>query len=340
MGERLRNVVDRRRGNALGREAPLPALRRVVRERPLQRRPQRVLVCAARPVVGETRVGGEVRPVQRPAEALPLALGQAGHQDGAVAHAEGIRRGHARRRGVADRRGKVAGGQVVDQQRREHGQRRLEHRHVQALALARRLLAVERRSTGEGRGDAGGEIDRGEARAHRPRVGMARDRHHARGRLDGAVIGRRAGIGAGLPVARYRTEDEARPDLLQRLVAEAQPVHGAGLEVLHHDVRPGDEAMHHLAGAGMLEVERQRPLAGVDRQEHRRHAGAPEVVVADQVAALVAAGPLLQLDDIGAHHRQVLGAERAGDHLREVDHPHPVERLRHGLSFPLLLRQF
>jgi len=340
MGERLGNVIDRRRGNALGRQAPLPALRRVGRERLLQRRPQRALVRLARLVVGEARVGGEVRPVQRPAEALPLALGQAGHQDRAVAHAEGVRRGHARRRGVADRRGQVAGGQVVDQQRGEHGQRRLEHRHVEALALARRLLAVERRGAGEGGGDAGGEIDRGEPRPHGPRVGMAGDRHHARRRLDGAVIGRRAGIIAGLPVAGDRAEDEARPDLLQRLVAEAQPVHRAGLEVLHDDVRPGDEAVHHPAGAGVLEVERHRPLAGVDRQEHRRHADAPEIVVADQVAALVAARPLLELDDIGAHHRQVLGAERAGDHLREVDHPHPVERLRHGLPFPLLLRQF
>ena len=75
---------------------------------------------------------------------------------------------------------------------------------------------------------------------------------------------------AVLPVAGDRAVDDLRVDLAQRLVADAEPVEHARAEGLEHDVGVAHQAQQHLAAGLRLEVEPDRALAAVQREEQRR----------------------------------------------------------------------
>ena len=112
------------------------------------------------------------------------------------------------------------------------------------------------------------------------------------------------------------------------LVAEAHAVQRPGLEVLDDDIGGSCKPAHDLARAGMLEVEGDGTLAGIDGEEQRGHAGLDEARVRGraEAAALVAAGAVLDLHHIGAEQRQLLRAVGAGEHLGEIDDADPLER--------------
>jgi len=55
------------------------------------------------------------------------------------------------------------------------------------------------------------------------------------------------------------------------------------------------------------------------------------------LAALVGLVGMLDLDHVGAQHRQLVGREWPRQHMRDVDHPDALERSRHCAS-PLQVR--
>ena len=196
------------------------------------------------------------------------------------------------------------------------------------VALAGAFPVVKRGGDGEAGLDGGRHVGQPVSGLERFAAGQAGDRHHAGRRLDRGVVGGRRRARPRLPVAGYGAVDEARIDLLQRLVAKAHAVHRPGLEVLDDRIGGSGQPAHDLARAGMLEVEGGGTLAGIDGEEQRGHAGLDEARVRGgaQTAALVAAGPVLDLDHVGAEQRQLLRAIGAGKHLGEIDNPHPPER--------------
>ena len=83
---------------------------------------------------------------------------------------------------------------------------------------------------------AGGEIDQRRAGLHRRSVRVAGRIHDAGDGLHGQVHRRIVAIGAVVAVAGGLRDDQARVDLLQLRLREAQPVHHAGAEILHQHV--------------------------------------------------------------------------------------------------------
>jgi hypothetical protein len=104
--------------------------------------------------------------------------------------------------------------------------------------------------------------------------------------------------------------------LVQVGIAEAQPFHRAGCEVLDQHVGGRDQAPKHLRAARRLQVEDDPTLVAVHHQERRR-------LVADlgrdRMARIVAIGRFLDLDHIRAHVGQHERAGRPRHHVREVD---------------------
>ena len=59
---------------------------------------------------------------------------------------------------------------------------------------------------------------------------------------------------------------------------------------------------------------------------------AVERLVGAAAAALVGLVGMLDLDHVGAEHGELVGRERPGQHVRDVDHPDALERSRHPVS--------
>ena len=169
-----------------------------------------------------------------------------------------------------------------------------------------------------------------------PLSGMAGDRHDAAHRLDLAVVGGRGALGAVLAEARHGAIDEPRIDPRQRLVADARacPSRRGGSS-------PSPRRPWRRAAA------RSRSTSGLVRSSARlrllelmRHPAGAEVargpLLVGRAAAHVVAARPLDLDDVGAEQRQLVAAERAREHLREIEDADAGEGLGHAaLAFAL-----
>ena len=209
----------------------------------------------------------------------------------------------------------------------DHGD--VEHRHVDALALAGALALIERGRERERAGHAGAVVDRGRAELDRVHVLGAGHRHDAGRRLDDVVIGGLVAARAVLSERRERGIDQARIDFRQRLVAQPERLERAGAVVLHEHVGGLDQRFEDFAVALLLEVERHRALVGGLGQELGAHQLVVERLVGARAAALVGVVRVLDLDHVGAEHAELIGRERPRQNVGRVDHPDTLER-SHG----------
>jgi hypothetical protein len=100
----------------------------------------------------------------------------------------------------------------------------------------------------------------------------------------------------------------------------------AGAVVLDEDVGALQQATQHVLPVRGPQVERDRSLAGVDREE-----GALE-----PDAKVVAAVGRLDLDDVGAEQTEVVRAERACVGVCQVDDANALEGTRHSSRLALM----
>ena len=116
--------------------------------------------------------------------------------------------------------------------------------------------------------------------------------------------------------------DDARIDLAQALIVDAELGLDVGAEVLDHDVGLRGEALEHLEALRVLQVERHRALVAVQILEVRAMAR----------AARLLAGRVLQqridLDDIGAPVGELPHAGRPRTDAGEVEHGEAGKGLR------------
>ena len=130
----------------------------------------------------------------------------------------------------------------------------------------------------------------------------------------------RARVRAVLAVARDRAVDEARVLLAQPLVAHAEPVHHAGPERLEQHVVLAHQPQQHLAAALLLEVQPDRALAAVEREEQRRlRRVVGALVVGRRPADVVAHAGVLDLEHVGAEVGEQQRAEAARQQPGEVE---------------------
>ena len=135
---------------------------------------------------------------------------------------------------------------------------------------------------------------------------------------------------AVLPVAGDRAVDEARVAFRERVVAHAQPLHHARPEALDEDVVVLREPKQDVARGRLLQVEPQGALVAIERQEVGRRRAVLLLLLAAVVgrhpADVVAAGRVLDLEDLGSEVGQQQGAEAARQKPGEVEDPQSLER--------------
>ena len=211
---------------------------------------------------------------------------------------------------------------------RLQNQRRVHHGNIQILPLAGPRLAVQGGGYSKGGVQGCRHVHRHEASSGGASFRMAIVRHHAGGRLYGAVIGGFAGLGPCLAIAGDAAIDEIRLDCRQGAIVQPQPGHGAGLEVLHHHIHACHQPLHQGSRLRRLEIQRHALLVEVHRQIGRRH-----VLVLrppHQRPRLVAGARLLHLDNLRPQEPQLHDPKGPSKDLREIQDSHPAERLRHN----------
>jgi hypothetical protein len=135
--------------------------------------------------------------------------------------------------------------------------------------------------------------------------------------LNQQVLAGLLGHRSGAAEAAGRGVDEVGLALLERVVAEAQPIEHARTEVLDHHMGGVDQLEHQLAPLGRLEIDGQAALVAVGAKEKPAHAG--DVGLGRRPSALVGAAGRLDLDHVGAHVGKVLGRRGSLQIVAEAD---------------------
>src|SRR6266436_7895022 len=130
----------------------------------------------------------------------------------------------------------------------------------------------------------------------------------------------------GLSIARQPHHDGGRIELGELRVTEPQPFQYAGTKVLDHDVGPHRELSGQLAGARILQVQRDRLLVARLHRPPQRSALVQVAPAPQRVTAI----RILDLDDLRAelgHHPR---RERTGDQRAELQHFDAVKGRSHS----------
>ena len=223
--------------------------------------------------------------------------------------------------------------------RGHHGQprqRTVGHRDVHELALARAVALAQRREDAHGRHQRApaevGDLARG---LHRRPAAVAGQPEQADQSEVVHVVARAVAVRAVLPVTGDRAVDETGILLAQALVADAEAVEHAGAEGLEQHVVLAGQAQQHVAPALVLEVDPDRALVAVEREEHRRlRAVLGALVVWRRPADVVPHPRVLDLEDVGPEVRQKQGAEPPGEQPREVQDANAFQGSCHRRASP------
>ena len=150
----------------------------------------------------------------------------------------------------------------------------------------------------------------------------------AHGLGDGGVSGA-AGVGAVLAEAREGGVDYLGVGLLEDVVPEAEALHGARGEVLHHDVGDLDEVLEDLDAPGVLEVQGDVLLVHVQVVED----GAGPTVEGTPGHAPDGPPGGLDLDHLGPEVREHHGTPGAEPDVAQVCDPYVVQDFCHNSSW-------
>ena len=169
------------------------------------------------------------------------------------------------------------------------------------------------------REQAGGKVGDRNADPHRPLAGLPGDRHQPAHALRDLIEAGPLGVGSALAETGNAGIDDARVELRERLVVDAQPFLHAGAEILDDDVGLFDHPLEGREAFRRLEIERHAALVAVQVLEIGTFARPPH--------AFLVARRLLDLDDVGAPIGELARAGRARPDAREIEHGEASERL-------------
>ena len=154
------------------------------------------------------------------------------------------------------------------------------------------------------------------------------------------VIGRHLAARPVLAERGHRGVDQPGIDLGQHVVAKAQRLERSRPVVLHQHVGGRDELFQHLPSRLGLQVQRDRSLVGSLGQEASAHQFVVQVVIGAGVSALVGLGGVFDLDHIGAEQAKLIGGERAGENVGDVEDANALERANPCCAHPGFLLCF
>jgi hypothetical protein len=192
----------------------------------------------------------------------------------------------------------------------------LVERALDGLPFARRGALVQSSEYGDRAEHPAHHIDDRRAGAQRPVTParhVGKPAHHLHHFIE---------AGAMLVRAREKSLERAvnqlRVHLPEGVVAEAQPVHRAGAEVLRQRVSTRDELQHRLPAPGRFQVDGHAllvPVVGREETGARRN----------ELAGVIAL-QRLDLDHLGAHVGKDQAAGRPHDDVTELDDLDPFQR--------------
>ena len=123
---------------------------------------------------------------------------------------------------------------------------------------------------------------------------------------------------------------------LERGIVEPEARHDAWAEVLDHDVGGGDQPAEGIATLGRFQIQRDGAFSRVLREKGGAHAAPIEFGIGPQLARQVTGARHLDLDHLGAEQRQLIAAERAGEHVGQVEDPRTGEKSGHAFRAPIV----
>ena len=255
-------------------------------------------------------------------------------RDVAVARAIGLAVGRRQPvvAGGAQRRFERRAAELLGHQERD---RALEHRRLDAAALAGLRTPRQRRRHRDGEVQATDLVAEDRRQVARLAAFVGVECRDARSRLDDVVVRRLAGVRSALVVPGREGVDQAGPQGRETVVVEAEACGRLGTHVMHDDVGTAHEPVEHLAGRGLLQVERNRALVAIEAEVARAHgARAARPHGAEQVALR-----RLDLDHVRAEVAQRarrVGPEHDG---REIDDPGPAQQRQH-VSIPVCAQRW
>src|SRR5262249_15322279 len=301
-------------------------------------RVQRVALLPAGPGIRVARIAEQVLAADGGGEVAPHVLVHRLHVDERVvvgpAGRAGIgAAGHAARDLVVLPHAGLAVAVVLDVAAPHEVGHHLLHRDLHELSLPGALALDVGGHDGAGRVHAGAGVADGGAAADWLAIGEAGHAHHAAGGLGNHVEALVLVVRAGEPEALDARHDDARVRRAQPLPVEAQALHEPGREVLDDDVGALDHLEKELLAFGLLQIDGDAALVGVEHEEEHR----VEARNFGAIAPRLLAARRLDLDHVGPEPAQELGAGGAGLELREVEDPHAGQRaLGHRLRAPLV----
>ena len=169
-------------------------------------------------------------------------------------------------------------------------------------------------------------VDDGDGVTQALAVCLAVDAHHARLGLQNGIVAGPVRQRSGLAVGRDREIDQLRVLRRDARIVEAILLQHAGPEILDQHVGAGEQLVHDRLAFGLGEIKADALLAPVEGHEEMALAVAAPGARTGAPARVVAAVWVFDLDDLGSHVREHLGAHGPRDHAGEIDDAYAVER--------------
>src|SRR5262249_34716617 len=160
--------------------------------------------------------------------------------------------------------------------------------------------------------------------AARQLIALAGDAHQAAHALEDEIVSGEVRAWAVLAVAGHRAVDDAGVDRLQLVVAEPVFPEAPALVILQQPVAFRGERARDPRALGVRDIERDRFLAAVHREEIRRFPGFFPFLVLEEgrapAAGVVPRPGTLDLDHLGAQVGEVLRRPGAREHARQIEY--------------------
>src|SRR5215213_8891292 len=243
--EHLVDRIDRAAGHAGLVQFLDPGVRRFLFGELADYFVQRVAVLRARGRGGVIGIGDQFGRADRLRAAFPYPPAGRGDVDVAVGGLEHAGRDRGRVV-VAGLLGDVLFHQPARGLEIQHEDLRLQERGLHPLALAGNVALQQRGENTHGAEQPGGEVGDGDADPHRALARRAGDRHQPAHALRDLIEARPLVVGAILAEAGDAAIDDARVDLAQALIVDAEFALHVGTKILDHDVGLFRQPLEHL----------------------------------------------------------------------------------------------
>jgi hypothetical protein len=140
-----------------------------------------------------------------------------------------------------------------------------------------------------------------------------------------------------LAEARNRAINQIRLKVLERFVAQPKTIHYSGTEIFDDYIGGSDQAMKNFVSTLILEIDRQRSLAGILSEEGGAHQMFVELWIGAQLPRQISRFGDFDLDDVGAKLRELVTAKRAREHIGQIQNADAFEKF-HSAKLKTLLK--